>query len=315
MPQGASATDFDAVVVALWSTSGISGVGVPALSGLGRVFGSGQSKPWTRSSGPRMRERVDQLIRKLIYVLLAVFAFCALMVSAASAEITLLAEWLLNGNPILILTSTEVKGALTLRDSKTIAGSAAVLCKATADGSVGPNGEDETTEILNALGVAVAALGGLALLGTGAATGEGSECVTVETCAAGTAASPIEVNPIGLPWLTLLFLDQGTGEFLNLIYTEIETTIGAEKGLFVGYELLCLVLNLNTEDTCYAEKFEIPVINDPENAAIAAGVETTPLALCTQSNKEESGHNISDELALIEELEPLVNLLTASSEP
>jgi hypothetical protein len=246
------------------------------------------------------------MTRKIQTIVLASLAVCvigALMASTASAETTLLAEWLLTGAAITELISTTTTGGLTMEDTKTIAGAAAFLCEATVDGSVGPNGEGESTEILNAAGVAVTALaGGLALLGTGAASGEGSECKTVKTCAAGTAASPIEVWPIGLPWHTTLFLMEN-GEFLDLV----EGTGGS-----IGYELLCLVLGLNTEDTCTSADFEFPVVNDATtgDASIPAGAESTPPALCTQSN-EETGLNIADAVTPIL---PLTGLLTVSSE-
>jgi len=248
--------------------------------------------------------KVDQImktIRTVVFAMLAVFAFGALMAATASAETTLLAECLLTGAGVTELVSTTTSGSLLLSDTKTIAGEAGVLCAAVVDGSVGPNGEDESTEILNAAGLAVAALGGLALLGTGAASGEGSECVTVKACAAGTAASPIEVWPIGLPWHTTLFLMEN-GEFLDLV---------TGTGGTIGYELLCLVLGLNTEDTCSSADFEVQVVNDATtgDASIPALAETNP-ALCTQSN-EETGLNIADATTPIL---PLTGLLTVSSE-
>jgi hypothetical protein len=236
------------------------------------------------------------MARKIIFTMLAAFAFSALVASSAFAEETLKAAWLIGtGTELTTSLTTEVTGALLLKDKETIAGSAAVLCKATADGSVEANGEGETKEILNANKEAVAELGGLALLGTGAATGEGSECVSVETCAAGTAASPIEVWPVGLPWLILVFLDAILNKFLVLIFS-MNTTVKN-----IGYELLCLVLGINTEDTCVspANDFEFEVANDPENVAILAGVGTTPNAMCSQSGNKQTGENIADELTEI----------------
>jgi len=226
-------------------------------------------------------------IRKIVFAMLAVFAFGALLVATASAEETLLALWLINNNPVTTLTSVETKGSLLLEDTKTIAGAAAVLCTATADGSVGENGEDETTEILNAKSEKVGApLVQPALLGTGA----GSECMTVKTCAEGSAASSIEVWPLGLPWHSTLFLDAVSGKFLVLFTGTNE----------IGYELICLVLSISTEDKCTSptNDFEVEVINDPEDVAIPALAQTSPLALCSQSNAE-TGVNEADELASI----------------
>lgn len=246
------------------------------------------------------------MVRKIVFAMLAVFALSAIVSASAFAEETLLAEWLVKGAAIPAGTTfnTETKGAIELRDTKTFAGSAAVLCTATADGTVGPNGEDEVTAILNANGEPVAALPGLALLGTDALSGEGSECLDVSVCALGSTTSPIEVWPIGLPWLSLLFLDQVLNKFLELLWSPSGT---------IGYQLLCLVLGLNTEDTCTApaNDFEFEVANDPENAAILAGTKTN-LALCTQSG-EETGENTADALTEIK----LTNLelLSVSSEP
>lgn len=257
-------------------------------------------------------------IRMTIFAVLALLAFSALTAVAASAETTLLAEWLLNSGAVTQLTSTETKGTLLLEDEETIGGKAAVECTATADGSVGPNGEDETTEILNALGEPVTSLAAspnLPLLGEGNATGLGSECKTEKVCAAGSSVSPIEVWPIGLPWLTSLFLMEN-GTFLNLIYSEVlslpETGV---EGLFVGYELLCLILGINAEDTCYAEDFEFEVVNDPTtgDAAIPAGALASPNATCSQSGLKPTGVNQAVNTALILPLAG-VGLLTVSSE-
>ena len=234
---------------------------------------------------------------------LAAFALAALFATAASAEGTLLASWLWNGSPVVELLSTEIHGSITMEDTKTLAGAASVLCTVTADGSVGANGEAETTEILNAASEKVGtALGGLALLGTGAGSGEGSECKTVKTCAEGTSASPIEVIPLGLPWHSLLFQHETTGTFLLLIFTEGE----------LGYELLCLVLGINAEDKCTSttKDYEIEVANEEEDAAIPASAQTEPLASCSMGGAA-TGHNIMDELAFIK---PLEGLLSVSAE-
>lgn len=278
----------------------------PALSDLGRVPDPALFQASIETRLVSMRERLDHRmsIRKIVFTMLALFAFSALFAATASAEETLLAFWLWNNVAVSELLSTTTKGSLTLRDTETIVGSAAVLCTAEVDGSVGVSGEDETTAVLNALGLETGALGTRALLGTGAAAGEeGSECKTVEGCAEGTAASPIEVNPLGLPWHTLLFL-KADGTFLVLI-------LGATE---IGYELLCLILGINAEDTCKApaNDFEFEVVNDLEDVAIPANSETTPLATCTQSGGKATGHNIADELTFIL---PLEGLLSVSSEP
>jgi hypothetical protein len=92
------------------------------------------------------------------------------------------------------------------------------------------------------------------------------------------------------------------GEFLDLI---------TGTGGTIGYELLCLVLGINTEDTCTSADFEVQVVNDATtgDASIPALAGTNP-ALCTQSN-EETGLNVADAVTPIL---PLTGLLTVSSE-
>jgi hypothetical protein len=237
----------------------------------------------------------------VMLALVAVYAFGAVIASSASAEITLLAEWLVDSAAIPAGTrlATERAESFLTEDTETIAGVASVLCSFIEIGNVGPNGVDETTEILNAGHEKISVLGALALL-----------CSTEQTCAAATEASPIEVWPVGLPWLSRLFLMEN-GEILDLVTTEVANAAGL---LAVGYELLCLVLGLNTEDTCVSDDFEIGIVNDADtlDASILSGAETTPFAECSQSLNKLTAHNVADELTPI----LLVNgkLLTVSSE-
>jgi hypothetical protein len=236
-----------------------------------------------------------------VLALFAVFAFGAVLVASAAAETTLPANWLVDGGAIGGTLATEQTGSLLLEDTKTIAGAASVLCTGLVIGSVGPNGEDETAQILNAAGQATGELGNPSLVGN---SSTGPDCVTEKLCATGSTTSPIEVWPIGLPWLTTLFLMEN-GEILDLIFSPSVAKL-------IGYELLCLVIGITTEDSCTSEDFEIAVVNDVNgDAEIPVGAEASPRALCTQSG-EETGVNIADELALIN----LVNgkLLSVSSE-
>jgi hypothetical protein len=186
------------------------------------------------------------------------------------AESTLLAEWLANGSVIAVALSTETTSEFLLEDQATLTGKAAILCKGIFVGTVGPNGEDSVTKLLNLAKEEVAALGGLALLGTGA----GSDCVTVSGCAEGTAASPIEVWPKNLPWSTLLFLME-IGAFADLVKS-------------MAFELLCLVLAVNAEDTCEASDIEFTIINDPLSGDASIPAQSgLPLANCTQGGNEK----------------------------
>jgi hypothetical protein len=234
-------------------------------------------------------------MKKLILATFAVFMLGAVLAATASAETTLPAEWLVGAAKITAKLATETVGLILLEDTKTIAGAASVLCSGIAIGSVGPNGEDETTEILR--------LTTRLPVGT-PLTGNALICENEKTCAASTTESPIEVWPVGLPWLTTLFLMEN-GEILDLV------TSGAAAKL-IGYELLCLVLGIDTVDECTSEDIEVPVINDANgNAEIPGEILATPNASCSQS-KEKTGVNETDELASINLMSG--ELLAVSSE-
>jgi hypothetical protein len=172
--------------------------------------------------------------RTVMLALFAVFAFSAVLAASASAEeVTLLAEWLINGAAVTTLTSVSSTGALELTDNKTAGGAATVLCEGTLDGSVGPNGEDEITEVLNLASEKVGTeLIGVALL-----------CTRVSLCEAGT---DIELWPDNLPWLTLLNLMTTAPEFLVHLFKDSEDSNTAQP----GWELKCLVLGIPLEDLC-----------------------------------------------------------------
>ena len=63
------------------------------------------------------------------------------------AEVTLLAEWLVGGNAIVGKTlATETTGSFLLEDTGV---PSAFLCGDILDGTIGPNGTDEITKMLN----------------------------------------------------------------------------------------------------------------------------------------------------------------------
>ncbi len=233
-------------------------------------------------------------MKKLQIVLLALVAMLTLgafAAGSASAEVTLVALWLVEGKSVegTEKIATEIKGKITLEDTKTLAGDAAVLCEGILDGSVLANGESEIAEILNKAGEKIAELGGLALI-----------CENEKICS---GSGDSEVWPIGLPWLGLVYLMENE-EFLVLLTPMTGTEI--------GYELLCLVVGLNVEDRCTAPKFDILVTNNALTgmAETPGGTKTTPNALCSQS-KEETGINETDEESVYESA---AGLITVSSE-
>jgi hypothetical protein len=157
----------------------------------------------------------------LLLALMAVFAFSAIVAGSASAEITLLAEWLFNGAILTSLLPVTTTG--TLLFSTLVLGVKAVEieCSGSFDGSVGPNGEDEVTEVLDAAGVAV----GQNLVG------HAISC-TVLVGAGGSNCDPGELAELwvdNLPWLTQLELME-SGAILDVFLGE------------PGYHVFCTVL-------------------------------------------------------------------------
>jgi hypothetical protein len=214
---------------------------------------------------------IDTMIRKIQLLglaLFAVFAFSAVLAGMASAEVTLLAEWLRNGAAITANLASVTTGEITLEDNKVpIAGKVAVLCSGILDGTVGANGADEITKALNLSGEELgAALTGLELV-----------CSNVTKCEAGTT---IQVWAEKLPWKTLLFLMEN-GEILDLVEGS-------------AYEVQCLVLGITASDLCEAADTEFKVVNNASGAAeVPSGETALPLATCTQGGAE-SGVNTTD---------------------
>jgi hypothetical protein len=147
------------------------------------------------------------------------FAFSALLASTASAEPTLLAEWLVGGNTVLELTQTKTTGEILLADTSN---GSDVLCSVILDGSVGSDGEDEITEVLTLSGVVVTLTSPIL-------------CESGAVCEA--SPTDIEVAPEGLPWHTLLFLMESNDSFLDLVFS-------------ASYVVKCLVLGLTITDEC-----------------------------------------------------------------
>lgn len=159
----------------------------------------------------------------LTSALIAMFALGAVMAVSAAAAETLLAEWLEDGEPLTVLTSVTIEGSILLEDEKVpIAGKVAVTCQAVADGSEGPNGEGEVTEILNLAGEVI----------------NSSKPLTCEKETACEEAA--KVVPSGLPWHGLLILEE-VGIFKGLIQ---QSTAGAE--------ITCKVFGISQTDKCTA---------------------------------------------------------------
>src|ERR1700691_3788571 len=124
----------------------------------------------------------------------AVLLFGVAVASSASAAVTfLLAEWLVNGKPVMEGESftVEVKGTVLLEDLKTLLGAASMECTGTLLGWIGPDGLGLVSEVLNASAELISStpLSGLPL-----------ECKEEKVC-----EEPL-VWPVHLGWEALLEL-------------------------------------------------------------------------------------------------------------
>jgi hypothetical protein len=177
--------------------------------------------------------------------LVALFAF-SVVVANASAETTLLAEWLVGGAAVASLTITESTGKVILEDAKI---KSAMECEGIADGSVGANGEGEVTEVL--------------IPGTPptvASLAKPAVCKGIGGCGA-----PAEAAPENLPWHGLLYLTEG-GLFRGV-------------GFSGTYWSMCNILGVLVEEECTVSNGTGEVLN------VVVGVEgmgeVTPLGTCT----------------------------------
>lgn len=175
-------------------------------------------------------------IHALALALVAVFVFGAISVASASAL-----EWLIDGTSATSLISVENIGTLVIEDSKI---GLKMACKGVLDGSVGPAGEDEVTEIL-ASGVATSLAAPLVCEGSGG------------------CSAPAELAGEGLPWHTKL-----TGT----------TEDSIEKST---YWSMCNVLGFLTEEECTLTSSKWIVKNGAVDVEVAAGTKITPAANCT----------------------------------
>jgi len=216
----------------------------------------------------------------LSIALVAVFAFGVLVAGSASAAVTtLLAEWLVNGVAIPEGTNlaSETTGELELEDTKTLLGASTVKCSGILVGTVGFDGADTITEVLNLANPKVAT--GTPLTGTAL------ECTEVKVC-----EEPL-VWPVNLPWNTLLELVEQGGEvfFADLI-------LPGPSGKGPGWEVECMKTITKPVDECTGEGTTKLGL---EGATLTGSFEElfrelmgVALANCTQS-KEATGHVLS----------------------
>jgi hypothetical protein len=202
--------------------------------------------------------------------LFAAFAFSAVAVASASAEVAL---WLNNGADITALTSVDTEGLLTLATLVLGVDVALVHCEGIFDGSVGANGEDEITALLTLAGVETSKT---ALTGTSLnCLGEGGECP---------AGDLADVWALNLPWTTQLELTTAIRDFLRE---------GSGKTGAPGYEVVCL----NPDETVKSENQCLnPTSSLEENSAtdvIGKFTSASEKATCTLGEGDIEGEGLT----------------------
>ena len=187
---------------------------------------------------------------QIVLALVATFAFAAISAASASAEETLLAEWLVDGAALTGNVASVSEGELLLED---MGAGIDVLCSGKFVGTIGVDGADSITLVEdlegkdNSLNCTLSAKG---------------------TCEEANG-SKITVFPQKLPWTTKLVLMEN-GEFLDEITGE------------PGYLIECKIFGIKIDDTCTGD-------TQTQEKNITGGVESnfsetetiTPTGNCT----------------------------------
>lgn len=158
---------------------------------------------------------------KTVVALAFVMAGCAIWAGIASAEVTLLADWLLNGAEVVSRTEATWQGETVYEDSKADLG---ITCSEIWHIIIiGPSGEDILVEKLTLSGLPISLTSPLL-------------CKSHKFCEE--SATDIEFSEEDLPALTLLFLVE-SGQFRD-----------AATGY--SYFVSCLVLGIKVSEECTA---------------------------------------------------------------
>lgn len=155
---------------------------------------------------------------QIVLALVAMFAFAAFNVASASAEETLLAEWLVNGAPLPETLASVSEGELLLED---MGAGTDILCSGKFVGTIGLNGVDSITLVEDLEGKDNSLNCTLAVKGS---------CEEAN-------GSKTTVVPQKLPWPTKLILMEN-GEILDEITGE------------PGYLVECKIFGIKIDDTC-----------------------------------------------------------------
>ena len=218
--------------------------------------------------------------------LVAVFAFSAIVASMASAEATLLAEWLVGGAQFKGALTIETKGSILLEDTVFKIG---VVCKGVIVGTVTgeSSGVDSATEVLNTAGTVKI---GEKLAGTALECERSSGCETSST--------PL-IWVLNMPWTTLAYLLE-SGGFADHVFGE------------AGYEVECTVLLSKISEEC---KSASSTGTGGEVLNVATGVEATEEELLPAANCTTGGTGAGANLPLAGNLTSVSGaVLSVSSE-
>jgi hypothetical protein len=218
--------------------------------------------------------------------LIVTAALSATLASTASAITFLLAEWLINGAALTSTLAVEQTGELNIINTNGggLGVRVELLCSGILDGTIGINGADEITELLNLAKEAInlTPLTELAL-----------SCTNTKNC----------TEPLfwaeGLPWKTELQLMEDTESFFVDLLTSGQ------------YYWECLILGVSVNELCeYATAIKITNIAEGLDAEFSdAFQELAGLPLGTCGGRPET--LIVEGLGLIV---PDAGTLTASSE-
>ena len=192
--------------------------------------------------------------------LVVVCAFSALATTSAFALGLTTAQWLVNGAKITTGTlPADTLGELLFEDTEL---GGAILCSGLFEGTIGTEGQDETTAVFDLEGKLIEELD------ASSATG-GLKCVADEkTCLVNS-----EIWPVNLPFLTLLKLDTEETE----TYWDVFDL--NEKALMPGYWIRCLTSIVTIEELCEAAEGAIGELLNVTGGVEPMG-EVTPLGPC-----------------------------------
>ena len=235
-------------------------------------------------TGPR-RGKGRLEMRKLHVLgvaLIAVVAFGVVSAATASAVTFLLAEWLVGGSAVTSTALAETTGELLIAEELTVLGvkiKIAVLCSGIFVGSIGSDGADDLTELLN-LARELIDLTPLVELGL--------LCTNDENCPEPLAWAD------NLPWLTQLeLMVDGSEEF----FVDLLTANGNGSP---GYHVVCMG-NTALADLCTAPESTTKVTNEAGGLNSEFSEAFTTLAGLKLANCEIAGNEtgIVEGLALV----------------